>query len=166
MCTSLSGGQVKYPWIWQREILPVWKFIACDKFLHLTISSSHLLSTSSPHVLTESTKAIHIFTLPVSIGRIYNRTSCAGNAYSDWHEDVGSNVCRHLLLSQCFLLSGAGLLTATLILSAQRLQDLGTFYQGAQRHREMMISVHFNFFRNFKVGPEVGMLSTNRYKKL
>lgn len=40
------------------------------------------------------------------------------NVCSDWHEDVGSNVFCHLLPSQCFLLSSAGLQAVSLILSA------------------------------------------------
>jgi len=66
-------------------------------------STSPLLLKQKHHANFDS-----FITLCVAIGRIYIQINCTGNVCSDWHEDVGSNICGHLLFFQCFLLSSAG----------------------------------------------------------
>ena len=127
ICASLLCRQIKYPKIWQQDITR-------GKLFHLPISSSHFttFNTSPPPSLTE-TQILKQFcdfviTLCVAIGWIYDWLSW--KCLFRWHEDVGSNVCCHLLLSQCFPLSSARPPAVSLILSALRVRDLGTFYRG------------------------------------
>lgn len=90
-------------------------------FNNLLFPPFSTLNTSPPPGLTETKVLKHfdlVITLYIAIGRIYNQMSGTENVSSDWHEGVGSNVCCHLLLSQCFLLSSARPQAVSLILFA------------------------------------------------